>query len=107
MNSQRLKDKKQMIAIAEKNASKAAIQNMITQDIIRTELLGKLPENKDNIEAEYENYHKNGGNGTITRQVDEYNNWYKNTELRFKCREVIDKNTGEKIKICRVEKNDD
>jgi hypothetical protein len=107
MNSQRLKDKKQMIAIAEKNASKAAIQNMITQDIIRTEILGKLPENKDNIEAEYENYHKNGGNGTITRQVDEYNNWYKNTELRFRCREVIDKDTGEKIKICRVEKNDD
>lgn len=107
MNSQRRKDKKQMIAIAEKNASKTAIQNMITQDIIRTELLGKLPENKDNIEAEYENYHKNGGNGTITRQVDEYNNWYKNTELRFRCREVIDKDTGEKIKICRVEKNAD
>ena len=106
MNSQRHKDKQQMIAIAEKNASKAAIQNMITQDIIRTELLGKLPENKDNIEAEYENYHKNGGNGTITRQVEEYNSWYKNTELRFKCREVIDKNTGERIKICRVEKND-
>ena len=107
MNSQRLKDKKQMIAIAEKNASKTAIQNMITQDIIRTEILGKLPENKDNIEAEYENYHKNGGNGTITRQVEEYNSWYKNTELRFKCREVIDKDTGEKIKICRVEKNVD
>lgn len=107
MNSQRLKDKQQMIAIAEKNASKTAIQNMITQDIIRTELLGKLPENKDNIEAEYENYHKNGGNGTITRQVEEYNSWYKNTELCFKCREVIDKDTGEKIKICRVEKNAD
>lgn len=107
MNSQRRKDKEQMIAIAEKNASKAAIQNMITQDIIRTELLGKLPENKDNIEQEYTNYHNNGGNGTITRQVEEYNNWYKKTELRFRCREVVDKNTGEKIKICRVDKNAD
>lgn len=107
MNSQRRKDKEQMIAIAEKNASKTAIQNMITQDIIRTELLGKLPENKDNIEAEYTNYHNNGGNGTITRQVEEYNNWYKKTELRFRCREVVDKNTGEKIKICRVDKNAD
>lgn len=107
MNSQRRKDKEQMIAIAEKNASKAAIQNMITQDIIRTELLGKLPENKDNIEAEYTNYHNNGGNGTITRQVEEYNNWYKKTELHFRCREVVDKNTGEKIKICRVDKNAD
>lgn len=107
MNSQRRKDKEQMIAIAEKNASKNAIQNMITQDIIRTELLGKLPENKDNIEQEYTNYHNNGGNGTITRQVEEYNNWYKKTELRFRCREVVDKNTGEKIKICRVDKNAD
>lgn len=107
MNSQRRKDKEQMIAIAEKNASKTAIQNMITQDIIRTELLGKLPENKDNIEQEYTNYHNNGGNGTITRQVEEYNNWYKKTELRFRCREVVDKNTGEKIKICRVDKNAD
>jgi len=105
-DKKRHQDKKEMISIAEKNASKASIQNMITQDIIRTELLGKLPENKDNIEAEYDNYHKNGGNGTITRQVNEYYDWYRNTELRFKCRDIVDKNTGETIKVCRVEKND-
>lgn len=80
----RSKDKAEMISLAERNASKAAIQQMITQDIIRVELLGKLPENKDNIEAEYSNYHNNGGNGTITRQVDEYYSWYDEKEKAFK-----------------------
>lgn len=66
---------------------------MITQDIIRVELLGKLPENKDNIETEYENYHKNGGNGTITRQVTEYNNWYSSKEICFRCEQVVKENS--------------
>lgn len=91
-NSQRRQDKRELVKISEKNAAKSSIQNMITQDIIRTELLGKLPENKDNIEAEYENYHSNGGNGTITRQVAEYNNWYSSKELCLKCEKVVRQN---------------
>lgn len=83
LNSRRHKDKEEAIRIAEKNASKSSIQQMITQDIIRVEILGKLPENKDNIEAEYEIYHHNGGNGTITRQVNEYLNWYNSKEKNF------------------------
>lgn len=67
---------------------------MITQDIIRVELLGKLPENKDNIETEYENYHQNGGNGTITRQVAEYNNWYSSKEICFRCEKVVKANSN-------------
>lgn len=59
----------------DRNSAKSSIQNMITQDIIRAEILGKMPENRDNIEEEYTRYHKNGGNGTITRQVLEYNEW--------------------------------
>lgn len=105
-DKKRVADKQEMISLAEKNASKASIQNMITQDIIRTELLGKLPENKDNIETEYDNYHKNGGNGTITRQVAEYNNWYSRKELCFRCREVVDAETGKKVKVCGVENAD-
>lgn len=92
LNSQRRKDKEEAIRIAERNAAKSSIQNMITQDIIRVELLGKLPENKDNIEAEYENYHKNGGNGTITRQVAEYNNWYSSKEICFRCEQFVKEN---------------
>lgn len=76
MNSKRQKDKEETLMVAERNAAKSSIQNMITQDIMRTEILGKLPENRDNIEAEYEVYHKNGGNGLITRQVNEYIDWY-------------------------------
>ena len=87
LNSKRIKDREDAIKrdkeqrkLAIRNASKTSIQNMITQDIIRVELLGKLPENKDNIESEYQSYHDNGGNGTVTRQVEEYNAWYKKKE---------------------------
>lgn len=91
LNSARKKDKEEARKLAEKNASKASIQQMITQDIIRVEILGKLPENKDNIESEYENYHQNGGNGTVTRQVNEYMNWYDGKENNFN-RKVVCKN---------------
>lgn len=83
LNSKRLKDREDAIKrneeqrkLAIRNAAKASIENMITQDIIRTELLGKIPENRDNIEFEYSEYHQNGGNGRVTREVDEYKRWY-------------------------------
>lgn len=98
-DQKRSEDKAEMISIAEKNASKQAIQQMITQDIIRTEILGKLPENKDNIEAEYDIYHKNGGNGTITRQVDEYKNWYAIKEEKLNSKIICE--NGE----CRINDN--
>lgn len=74
-NSQRRKDKEEQRKREERNAAKLSIQNMIVQDIIRAEILHKIPENRDNIEYEYTVYHANGGNGTITRQVHEYNTW--------------------------------
>lgn len=83
LNSQRKKDVEEAKRIAERNASKSSIQNMITQDIIRAELLHKMPENRDNIESEYESYHNCGGNGTITRQVEEYKEWYKEQEKKL------------------------
>ena len=106
LNSKRLKDREDAIKrdaeqrkLAMRNASKASIQNMITQDIIRVELLGKLPENKDNIEAEYENYHTNGGNGTITRQVAEYNSWYRKKELCLRCSVEVEREKPKKLDI--------
>lgn len=104
LNSKRLKDREDAIKrdaeqkkLALRNASKSSIQNMITQDIIRVELLGKLPENKDNIENEYENYHENGGNGTVTRQVAEYNNWYSKKELCLRCAVDVEQNKPKKL----------
>ena len=76
LNSKRKRDKVQAERTAERNAAKSSIQNMITQDIIRTEILHKLPENRDAIEREYGIYHRCGGNGTITRQYTEYQDWY-------------------------------
>lgn len=89
LNSQRKKDKAAMRRASERNAAKSSIQNMITQDIIRVELLGKLPENKDAIEKEYEHYHELGGNGTVTRQVHDYDSWYNSKELCMKCHKTI------------------
>lgn len=83
MNSQRKKDKEEAMRVAERNAAKSSIQNMITQDIIRAEILKKMPENRDNIENEYLDYHKNGGNGTVTRQYAEYLEWYKEQEQKL------------------------
>lgn len=106
LNSKRLKDREDAIKrdaeqrkLAMRNASKSSIQNMITQDIIRVELLGKLPENKDNIEAEYENYHANGGNGTVTRQVAEYNSWYRKKELCMRCSGEVEMENPKKLDI--------
>lgn len=83
MNSQRKKDKEEARRLAEKNAAKSSIQNMITQDIIRTEILKKMPENRESIEAEYVIYHNSGGNGTMTRQYSEYMDWYKEQEAKL------------------------
>ena len=83
MNSQRKKDKEEARQLAERNAAKSSIQNMITQDIIRAELLKKMPENRDSIENEYIVYHQAGGNGTITRQYREYCEWYGEQEKKL------------------------
>lgn len=69
--------------MAERNAAKSSIQNMITQDIIRAEILHKMPENRDNIEADYVIYHESGGNSTLTRQYVEYLDWYKEQEKKL------------------------
>lgn len=83
MNSQRKKDKEEARSLAEKNAAKSSIQNMITQDIIRTEILGKMPENMESIENEFLIYSNNGGNGTLKRQYAEYVDWYKSQEKKL------------------------
>lgn len=76
LKREQLKMKKEQQRTANRADAKSSIQNMITQDIIRAEVLGKMPENRTDIEDEYTIYHSNGGNGKITRQVNEYKNWY-------------------------------
>ena len=76
LNRQRKNDRRDQEKRDARADAKSSIQNMITQDIIRAEVLGKMPENRTDIEDEYTIYHKNGGNGKITRQVAEYTEWY-------------------------------
>lgn len=76
LNKQRHNDRKDQERRDARADAKSSIQNMITQDIIRAEVLGKMPENRTDIEDEYTIYHNNGGNGKITRQVAEYMSWY-------------------------------
>ena len=84
INSQRRKDKIEAKSIAEKNAAKSSIQNMITQDIIRTEILGKMPENREAREDGCVVDANKGGNGTLKRQYQEYLEWYGEKEDNIK-----------------------
>lgn len=83
MNSQRKKDKEEAKRMAEKNAAKSSIQNMITQDIIRTEILGKTPENYKAILEEFDDYTTNGGNSYIKGKVDDYCEWFEEQEAKL------------------------
>jgi len=81
MNSQRKKDKLEAQKLAEKNAAKSSIQNMITQDIIRVELLSKNSENHKAILEEYDKYRASGGNSYIKEQVEDYCKWYQKKKM--------------------------
>lgn len=65
---------------AKKHAAKQSILQMIMEDQLNWELFRKFPVNHGNIQDEYEIYHKNGGNGEVTKKVNEYNKWYDQNE---------------------------
>lgn len=60
---------------ADRNNASQTIINMITQDIISVEILHKMPENYTSIMEAYDEYHAEGGNGRITKRVNEYQEW--------------------------------
>ena len=76
LNKQRHIDRKDQEKRDARSDAKSSIQNMIMEDVMRAEVLGKMPENRTDIEDEYSVYHANGGNGKITRKVNEYKKWY-------------------------------
>lgn len=83
MNSQRKKDRDEAKKLAQMNAAKNSIQNMITQDIIWAEVLGKMPTNRDRIDNEFKVYESRGGNGALARQYKEYCEWYDKQEKKL------------------------
>lgn len=61
---------------AKKHSAKQSILQMIMEDQLNWELFKKFPTNWGDIQDEYATYHKNGGNGEVTKRVNEYNDWY-------------------------------
>lgn len=63
-----------------RNAAKQSILQMIMEDQFNWHDSKKLPINYQNVLREYEIYHKAGGNGVITRKVQEYEAWIDHIE---------------------------
>ena len=61
---------------SKKHAAKQSILQMIMEDQLNWELFHKFPTNWGDIQDEYATYHTNGGNGEVTKRVNDYNDWY-------------------------------
>ena len=55
--------------------AKQSILQLIVEDTIRVSE-GGIPENKQNILKEYDDYDKHGGNSYVHEKVDSYLKWY-------------------------------
>lgn len=76
LNSKRKKDRDEAEQRARRDAAKNSILNMMTQDIIYSEILKKTPENHQAILKEFDEYTKNGGNSWLKEKVQIYMKWY-------------------------------
>lgn len=55
--------------------AKQSILQLIVEDKIRV-MEGAIPENKQNILKEYDDYSKHGGNSYVKEKVNNYESWY-------------------------------
>ena len=55
--------------------AKQSILQLIVEDKIRV-MEGGIPENKQNILKEYDEYNKRGGNSYVHEKVESYKKWY-------------------------------
>ncbi len=65
---------------AKRHSAKQSILQMIMEDQLNWELFHKFPTNWGDVQNEYAIYHKNGGNGEVTKRVNDYNDWYLGVE---------------------------
>lgn len=61
---------------ANKHNTRSNIMQLIIEDHVRN-MEGKLPENKQRIHEEYDEYVSCGGNSYIHQKVQEYDEWHK------------------------------
>ena len=55
--------------------TKQSILQLIVEDKIRV-IEGGIPENKQNILKEFDDYEKHGGNSYVHEKVENYKKWY-------------------------------
>ena len=60
------------------HAARQSILQLIMEDKLNV-MEGKIPENKENILTEYDEYRANNGNSYIHDKIDEYLEWYEDT----------------------------
>lgn len=65
---------------AERNNAKQSILQLMMEDKIDYYCDHKLPENRNRIYEEYDDYHNSGGNGMVTKKLQEYDKWYEEIE---------------------------
>lgn len=65
---------------AERNNAKQSILQLMMEDKIDYYCDHKLPENRNRIYEEYDDYHNSGGNGMVTKKLQEYDQWYEEIE---------------------------
>lgn len=63
---------------ANKHSARNSILLLIQEDKFKAKVEHTLPENYQNILAEYDEYKKNGGNSYISQKVEDYIDWYEN-----------------------------
>ena len=73
---------------AERNNAKQSILQLMMEDKIDYYCDHKLPENRNRIYEEYDEYHNSGGNGIVTKKLQEYEAWYAGVEKELRNRKV-------------------
>lgn len=69
---------------SKRRSAQQSILTWIMHDQLQYEQMGELPKHYEKIHAEYDIYHANGGNGIITEEVRQYDEWYKKIEKNIK-----------------------
>lgn len=69
---------------AKMHSAKQSILQMIMEDKVAWIIDKDFPTNYGRVIDEYVVYHKNGGNGEVTKKVDEYKKWYGDIEQSLK-----------------------
>lgn len=64
------------------HAARQSILQLILEDKINVQE-GKLPENRYNIQTEYDEYRANGGNSYVHDKVEDYLEWYDQVEKNY------------------------